>query len=124
MVRETRKILENANIMVNLAAVGVPVNFAHLAAARVETRTKVTVEDAQLLLHSAPGVIVMDGHGMGTDPIAATGAAYEDAVFVGRRREDLSHPRGLSRWMVSDNLRKGAALNIVQTAEILVNELM
>lgn len=124
MIWETRKILEDSSIMVNPTAVRVPVYCGHSAAVHVETRTKVTVEAAQLLLHSAPGVIVMDGHGVGMYPTAATDAVNTDAVYVGRIREDLSHPRGLDLWVVADNLRKGAALNSVQIAEILVNELM
>jgi len=66
----------------------------------------------------------MDGEMAGDYPTAATDAAHRDAVFVGRIREDLTHPRGLNLWVVSDNVRKGAALNSVQIAEILVNRVM
>jgi len=124
MIWETRKILEDPQIMVNPTAVRVPVYFGHSEAVHIETRTKVTVEAAQKLLNSAPGVVVVDGRELGAYPTAATDAAGRDAVYVGRIREDLSHPRGLDLWVVSDNLRKGAALNSVQIAEILVNEFM
>lgn len=124
MVWETRKILEEPGLPVNPTCVRVPVYCGHSEAVHIETRTKVTVADAQKLLNSAPGVVVMDGRESGMYPTAATDAANRDPVFVGRIREDLSHPRGLDLWVVSDNLRKGAALNSVQIAEILVNQLM
>ena len=110
--------------MVNPTCVRVPVYLGHSEAVHLETRTKVTVQEVQDMLNSAPGVIVVDGDGPGDYPTATTEAANRDAVFVGRIREDLSHPRGLDLWVVSDNLRKGAALNSVQIAEILVNEFM
>ena len=124
MIWETRKILEDPEIMVNPTCVRIPVFFGHSEAVHIETRTKVTVPEAQKLLNSAPGVVVLDGESPGDYPTAATDAAHRDAVFVGRIREDLSHPRGLNLWVVSDNVRKGAALNSVQIAEILVNEVM
>jgi aspartate-semialdehyde dehydrogenase len=124
MVRETRKILEDDRIMVNPTTVRVPVSVGHSEAVHIETRTKVTVPEAQKLLNSAAGVIVIDGHETGKYPTALTDAAGHDAVFVGRIREDVSHPRGLNLWIVADNLRKGAALNSVQIAEILVNKIM
>ena len=124
MIWETRKILEDPDIMVNPTCVRVPVYLGHSEAVHLETRTKVTVLEAQKLLNSAPGVAVVDGKNPGDYPTAATEAANRDAVFVGRIREDLSHPRGLNLWVVADNLRKGAALNSVQIAEILVNEVM
>ncbi len=124
MVRETRKILEDDRIMVNPTTVRVPVSVGHSEAVHIETRTKVTVPEAQKLLNSAAGVIVIDGHKTGEYPTALTEAAGHDAVFVGRIREDVSHPRGLNLWIVADNLRKGAALNSVQIAEILVNKIM
>jgi aspartate-semialdehyde dehydrogenase len=121
---ETRKILEDPNIMVNATCVRVPVYHGHSEAVHVETRTKVTVPEVQKLLNSAPGITVVDGESAGDYPTAATDAAHRDAVFVGRIREDLSHPRGLNLWVVADNVRKGAALNSVQIAEILVNRVM
>lgn len=124
MVWETRKILENDDIMVNPTTVRVPVAVGHSEAVHIETRTKVTVSQAQKLLNSAAGVIVIDGHETGSYPTALIDAAGHDAVFVGRIREDVSHPRGLNLWIVADNLRKGAALNSVQIAEILVNKIM
>jgi aspartate-semialdehyde dehydrogenase len=124
MMRETRKILGDDRVMVNPTAVRVPVYYGHSEAVHVETRTKITVHEAQKLLNSAPGVVVVDGCDVGKYPTAATDAARRDAVFVGRIREDVSHPRGLNMWVVSDNLRKGAALNSVQIAEILVNRFM
>jgi aspartate-semialdehyde dehydrogenase len=124
MVWETRKILEDDSIMVNPTTVRVPVSVGHSEAVHIETRTKVTVPEAQKLLNSAAGVIVIDGRETGAYPTALTDAAGHDAVFVGRIREDVSHPRGLNLWIVADNLRKGAALNSVQIAEILVNKIM
>ena len=124
MLWETRKIMEDPDIMVNATAVRVPVYFGHSEAVHIETRTKITVPDAQKLLNSAPGVVVMDGRELGAYPTAATDAAHRDAVFVGRIREDVSHPRGLNLWVVADNVRKGAATNSVQIAEILVNRFM
>jgi aspartate-semialdehyde dehydrogenase len=124
MIWETRKILEDPAIMVNPTAVRVPVYFGHSEAVHIETRTKITVTEVRELLNSAPGVVVMDGRELGAYPTAATDAAHKDAVYVGRIREDLSHPRGINLWVVSDNVRKGAATNSVQIAEILVNRFM
>ena len=121
---ETQKILEDPAIMVNATCVRVPVYYGHSEAVHVETRTKVTVPQAQKLLNSAPGVEVIDSEEPGAYPTAATDAAHRDAVYVGRIREDMTHPRGLNLWIVADNVRKGAALNSVQIAEILVNRVM
>lgn len=120
MVWETRKILEDASIQVNPTAVRVPVFYGHCEAVHVETRDKITAEQARKLLESAPGVVVVDERRAGGYPTPVTHAAGKDSVFVGRIREDLSHPRGLNLWVVSDNIRKGAALNAVQIAELLV----
>ncbi len=124
MVWETRKILEDPDLMVNPTCVRIPVYFGHSEALHIETRTKVTVTEVQKLLNSAPGVVVLDGLEPGDYPTALTDAAHRDAVYVGRIREDLSHPRGLDLWVVADNVRKGAALNSVQIAEFLVNQVM
>jgi aspartate-semialdehyde dehydrogenase len=124
IVWETRKILEDSSIMVNPTVARVPVYFGHSAAVHLETRTKVTVAEVQKLLNSAAGVVLLDGRETGAYPTAATDAAGRDAVYVGRVREDPSHPRGIDLWVVSDNVRKGAALNSIQIAEILVNQLM
>ena len=121
MVWETRKILEEPDILVNPTCVRVPVYLGHSEALHIETRDKLTVDEARQLLAEAPGVVVLDGDNPGDYPTAATEAANRDGVFVGRIREDLSHPRGINMWVVSDNLRKGAALNSVQIAEILVD---
>jgi aspartate-semialdehyde dehydrogenase len=124
MVWETRKILEDANIRVNATAVRVPVFFGHSEAVHLETRTKITVEEVRALLSKAPGVEVMDERRPGGYPTAATEAANRDTVYVGRIREDLSSDRGLNLWVVADNMRKGAATNSVQIAEILVRHHM
>ena len=121
MIWETRKILEDPDIQVNPTCVRVPVYLGHSEALHIETREKLTVAQTRKLLSEAPGVVVLDGEGPGDYPTAATEAADRDAVYVGRIREDLSHPRGINLWVVADNLRKGAALNSVQIAEILVD---
>ena len=122
MVWETKKIFEDAAIEVNPTAVRVPVFFGHSEAVHIETRKKVSAQQARDLLSRAPGVVVLDEHKGGGYPTAVTEAAGHDPVYVGRIREDISHPRGLDLWVVSDNVRKGAALNSIQIAEILVKE--
>jgi len=124
MVWETRKILGDSTIRVNATAVRVPVFFGHSEAVHIETREKITAETARALLRKAPGVEVLDTREPGGYPTAATEAANQDTVYVGRIREDISHERGLNLWIVSDNIRKGAATNSVQIAEILVRELI
>lgn len=120
MVWETRKIFEDDAIMVNPTCVRVPVFYGHSEAVHIETETKLTVEAARKLLRNAPGVTVIDDLNRNGYPTAVTDAAGTDPVFVGRIREDISHPRGLDLWVVSDNVRKGAALNSVQIAERLL----
>ena len=120
LVWETRKILEDESIQVNPTAVRVPVFFGHSEAVHIETRDKITVDTARDLLQKAPGVVVVDERKAGGYPTPVSHAATNDEVFVGRLREDISHPRGLDLWIVSDNIRKGAALNAVQIAELLV----
>jgi aspartate-semialdehyde dehydrogenase len=122
MVWETRKILEDASIQVNPTAVRVPVFYGHSEAVHLETRAKLTAGQARALLAAAPGIVVVDEHQPGGYPTPVTHAAGKDPVFVGRIREDISHPRGLNLWIVSDNIRKGAALNAVQIAELLVKD--
>jgi aspartate-semialdehyde dehydrogenase len=122
MVWETRKILGAPDILVNPTCVRVPVFYGHSEAVHIETRTKITAESARELLRQAPGVHVLDERANGGYPTAVVDGAGKDAVFVGRIREDISHPRGLDLWIVSDNLRKGAALNSVQIAELLLEE--
>ena len=119
MVWETRKIMGNESIMVNATAVRVPVFYGHSEAVHVETQKKITADEARALLEKASGVQVIDGREPGGYPTAIE-AAGQDATLVGRIREDISHPRGLDLWVVSDNVRKGAALNSVQIAEILI----
>jgi aspartate-semialdehyde dehydrogenase len=120
MVWETRKILGDDSIQVNPTAVRVPVFYGHSEAVHIETREKITAERAKDLLMQAPGVTVVDERRPGGYPTAVTEAAGQDTVYVGRIREDISHPRGLDLWVVSDNVRKGAALNSVQIAEVLI----
>jgi len=122
MVWETKKIFEDAAILVNPTAVRIPVFFGHSEAIHIETHEKITAEKARELLEAAPGVEVMDKQEPGGYPTAVTEAAGKDPVYVGRIREDISHPRGLNLWVVADNVRKGAALNSVQIAEIFVKE--
>ena len=120
MVWETQKILGDANIRVNPTAVRIPVFYGHSEAVHIETRDKIDAATAKKLLENAPGVTVLDERSDGGYPTAVTEGANKDAVFVGRIREDISHPRGIDFWVVADNVRKGAALNSVQIAEILV----
>jgi aspartate-semialdehyde dehydrogenase len=120
LVWETRKILGDDSIEVNPTAVRVPVFYGHSEAVHIVTREKVTAEEARALLSSAPGVEVVDERRAGGYPTPVTHASGRDEVFVGRIREDLTHPRGLNLWIVSDNIRKGAALNAVQLAELVL----
>jgi aspartate-semialdehyde dehydrogenase len=122
MVWETRKIFGDPAILVNATAVRVPVFFGHSEAVHIETRKKISASAARELLRKAPGVEVLDERKPGGYPTAATEAANQDTVYVGRIREDISHERGLNLWIVSDNIRKGAATNSVQIAEILVRD--
>lgn len=120
MVWETHKIFEDEAILVNATAVRVPVFYGHSEALHIETRDKLGAEQARALLAGAPGIKVLDEPVDGGYPTAVTEGAHHDEVFVGRIREDISHPRGLDLWVVSDNIRKGAALNSVQIAESLI----
>ena len=120
MVWETQKILGDASVMVNATAVRVPVFYGHSEAVHIETHKKITAEAVRALLEKAPGVTVMDERKNGGYPTAVTESSGHDEVFVGRIREDISHPQGIDLWVVGDNVRKGAALNSVQIAEELV----
>ncbi len=113
MMFETRKILEDETIGVAVTCVRVPVRTCHSEAVNVQTREQLSAEQARELLANAPGVILEDV----PSPLRAEG---RDDVFVGRLRRDESHPRALCMWVVSDNLRKGAATNAVQLAELLI----
>ena len=121
MVWETRKILGDETIQVNPTAVRVPVFYGHSEAIHIETRDKITAEKARELLSAFEGIVVIDEHKDGGYPTAVTDSSGQDPVYVGRIREDISHPNGLNLWVVSDNVRKGAALNSVQIAELLVD---
>ena len=120
LVWETRKILGDDSIQVNPTAVRVPVFYGHAEAVHLETREKISAEKARELIAAAAGVEVVDERVAGGYPTPVTHAACTDPVYVGRIREDISHPQGLSLWIVADNIRKGAALNAVQIAELLV----
>jgi aspartate-semialdehyde dehydrogenase len=122
MVWETRKIMGDDSIQVNPTAVRVPVFYGHSEAVHIETREKLTADQARDLLASSPGIVVLDERVDGGYPTAVTEGANHDPVYVGRIREDISHPRGLDLWVVADNVRKGAALNSIQIAEVLVKD--
>lgn len=119
LVWETRKILGDDSIMVNPTAVRVPVFYGHSEAVHIETRAKISAAEARALLETAPGVVVVDERKAQGYPTPVTHASGNDAVYVGRIREDVSMENGLNLWVVSDNIRKGAALNAVQIAELL-----
>ena len=120
MVWETQKILGDATIKVNPTCVRVPVFHGHAEAVHIETKAPISADVATQLLEQAPGIVVMDKREDGGYPTPVGDAAGTDPVFVGRIRNDISHPNGLNLWVVADNLRKGAALNSVQIAEELV----
>jgi len=122
MVWETKKILGDDNIQVNPTCVRIPVFYGHSEAVHVETREKISAAQVQSLLLDAPGIEVLDEHKDGGYPTAVTESVGNDATWVGRIREDISHPRGINLWVVADNVRKGAATNSVQIAEILVEK--
>ncbi|HEY9135665.1 MAG TPA: aspartate-semialdehyde dehydrogenase [Pseudomonadales bacterium] len=122
MVWETQKIFADDTIEVNPTCVRVPVFYSHSEAVHIETEKKITTEQARKLLSEAPGVVLMDGRKDGAYPTAIPDSAGKDPVFVGRIRDDISHPRGLNMWIVSDNVRKGAALNSIQIAEALIKK--
>jgi aspartate-semialdehyde dehydrogenase len=122
MVWETRKIMGDDTIQVNPTAVRVPVFYGHSEAVHIETRDKLTADQARDLLASSPGIVVLDDREDGGYPTAVTEGANRDPVYIGRIREDISHPRGIDMWVVADNVRKGAALNSIQIAEMLVKD--
>ena len=122
MVWETKKIMEDESIEVNPTAVRVPVFYGHSEAIHIETKEKLSAQACTELLEKAPGVQVMDTREDGGYPTAVTEGATNDPTYVGRIREDISHERGINMWVVSDNVRKGAALNSVQIAEILIKD--
>ncbi|MGI9251229.1 MAG: aspartate-semialdehyde dehydrogenase [Pseudohongiellaceae bacterium] len=117
---ETRKILNDDNIQLSATCVRVPVFYGHSEAVQIETQQPLNHSDARELLHQAPGITVIDQHKDGGYPTAIHESAGQDAVFVGRIRQDISFPNGLNLWIVADNVRKGAALNSIQIAEELI----
>ena len=119
MRQETRKIMHLPELAVSATCVRVPVYVSHCAAVHLELERPMPPEQARELLAAMPGVTLLDNPAEGVYPLPWD-AAGEDAVFVGRVRQDLSHPNGLALWVVCDNLRKGAALNSLQIAEELV----
>ncbi len=122
MVWETQKIFEDENILVNPTAVRVPVIYGHSEAVNIETKKKITAAEATKILLNASGVTVMDKREDGGYATPFVEATNHDDTFVSRIREDISHDKGLNMWVVSDNIRKGAALNTIQIAEILIEE--
>lgn len=123
MVWETRKILGDERIAVNPTAVRIPVFYGHSEAVHIETEKKISAAEVCDLMRGAPGIELKD-ESNGRYPTAVSDASGNDAVFVGRVREDISHERGIDLWIVSDNIVKGAALNSVQIAEILAKNVL
>ena len=121
MIEETRKILAEPNLPVTATTVRVPVFCSHSESINVETVVKLSAKEAKQILREAPGVILADAPEENNYPMAID-ATGKDATYVGRVREDHSVANGLNLWVVSDNLRKGAALNAVQIAEILIRD--
>jgi aspartate-semialdehyde dehydrogenase len=119
MTNETKKIMGDDSILVTATCVRVPVRLGHSEAVTIETERKLSPAEAREILAKAPGVTVLDDPSKGVYPMPVDAAGKND-TFVGRIREDVSHPHGLNFWVVSDNIRKGAALNAVQIAEELV----
>ena len=118
LIWETKKILDDNDIAVNVTAVRVPVFFGHSAAIHLETKKPVSANVVRELLQKFPEIAVVDDQYDYPTPV--THAADQDAVFVGRIRKDISHPNGLNLWVTTDNVRKGAALNAIQIAETLI----
>ncbi len=119
---ELRRVLQKSDIGVNVTAVRAPVFYGHSMALHIETERKLSQEDARHLLENAPGIVLYEEDDAGGYPTPMVEAAANDPVFIGRVREDLSHPYGLNFWAVSDNMRKGGALNMVQIAEVLIEK--
>ena len=122
MVWETKKIFADEEIGVSATCVRVPVFYGHSEAVQIETKKEISETDARALLESAAGITVIDERSDGGYPTAVKHASGQDDVFVGRLRKDISMPNGLNLWVVSDNVRKGAALNSVQIAEVLIKD--
>jgi aspartate-semialdehyde dehydrogenase len=118
MMFETRKILGDESIAINVTCARVPVRNCHSESVTLQTREPLSVEDARALLEGMDGLTMVDDPASHGYPTALSSAGRDD-VFVGRLRRDPSHERGLCLWVVSDNLLKGAATNAVQIAEVL-----
>ena len=121
MINETRKVLGEPSLPVTATTVRVPVFCGHSESVNVETVVNLSAAEARKILREAPGVVVADEPENNVYPMAID-ATGKDATFVGRIREDHTVPNGLNLWVVADNLRKGAALNAVQIAEILIRD--
>jgi aspartate-semialdehyde dehydrogenase len=121
IVWEMQKIYNDTSIAINPTAVRVPVFCGHAASVHIETRDKITSAQAMNLLKDAPGIKLITGKFPYATPVQD--AAGNDHVYVGRVREDISHEKGLNLWIVSDNLRKGAALNAIQIVESLIKQI-
>jgi aspartate-semialdehyde dehydrogenase len=121
MVHETHKIMEDPNIRVSATTVRIPVFYGHSEAVNIQTKRKLSAKEARVLLFQAPGVRVMDNPDERIYPMPSEAAGINDTL-VGRIREDISIENGLDLWIVADNIRKGAALNTVQIAELLIKE--
>lgn len=122
IMRELGRVLQKNDIGVNVTCVRTPVFYGHSVVMHIETERKLSQEDARNLLENAPGIVLYEEEESGGYPTPMAEAAANDPVFVGRVREDVSHPHGLNFWAVADNMRKGGALNMVQIAEILVEK--
>ncbi len=121
MINETRKILGEPSLAITATAVRVPVFCGHSESVNIETEKKLTAKDVKAILREAPGILVCDEPEKNVYPMPID-AVGKDATLVGRIREDDSVPNGINLWVVADNLRKGAALNAVQIAEILIRD--
>ena len=121
---ETRKIFADESIQVSATCVRIPVFYGHSEAVQVETDRPISEQEVRQLLSAMPGVVVMDDRAEGGYPTAVTESVGQDAVFVGRIRQDISMENGLNMWVVSDNVRKGAALNSIQIAELLIKDFL
>ena len=121
MVNETNKIMQDASIKVTATAVRVPVFYSHSESVNIETAKKITADEVKKVLKKAPGVQVLDDPAKKVYPMPFD-AAGQDETFVGRIREDETIKNGINMWIVSDNIRKGAALNAVQIAEVLIEK--
>ena len=119
VVLETRKILSAPSMNITCTAVRVPVNIGHSESVNIETEKKISAGEVKKILGKSPGIVVVDNPSKNEYPLAAD-AVGKNEVFVGRIREDLSIQNGIDLWIVADNLRKGAATNAVQIAELLI----